>query len=128
MPTYNGDETYTINATGDACVGDEVRFERAVFGGSFRKPTFLGYELVTGKIVADSYGKAKQQHTFTLALSDGTTLRIMGRNLYRNGLWRKQWADESERTRVLAEKHARGDKARAIREERRMAREEGWLD
>lgn len=126
--TYRGDETYSIECTGDACVGDEVRFQRATFGGSFRRPVFLGYELVTGKIVADSYGEAKQQHTFTLLRDDGSTLRIKGRNLYRNGVWRKPWANESERAKALAEKHARGDRARALREERRMAREAGLLD
>lgn len=126
--TYRGDETYSVSCAGDACVGDEVRFERAVFAGSFRKPVFVGYELLTGVIVADSYGKAKQQHTFTIRTEDGSEIRIKGRNLYRHGVWRKPWADEGERRKVLEEKHARGDKALAIREERRRLREEGLLD
>lgn len=125
-PTYAGDDEYSIRCTGDACVGDEVRFERATFtGGSFgrfrSKPKFAGFETVTGKIVRDSYGADKQQHTFTIEHSDGSTLRIKGRNLYANGTWRKPWADERERHAVLNEKHTRGDRARADREARKAA-------
>lgn len=115
---YTGDATYTVRCTGDAVVGDEVRFERATFTGSFRNAKFAGFETVTGKIVKDSYGKDKQQHTFTLALDDGSELRIKGRNLYANGTYRKLWADESRRRAAAEEKHARGDSARAIRASR----------
>lgn len=59
-------------------VGDSVRFERAVFTGSYRKPVFAGFELMTGKIVFDSYGSEKQQHTFTLRLDDGKKMLIKG--------------------------------------------------
>ncbi len=109
---------YSIDCTGDACVGDEVAFMRATFSGSYRKPTFTGYELVEGKILRDSYGADKQQHTFTLELPDGTTTRIKGRNLYANGMYRKE-RDATERQAVLNEKHQRGDAARASRAERR---------
>jgi len=108
-------EDYTIDCTGDACVGDEVRFERAIFSGSFRKPKFAGTEIVEGKIVSDSYGKEKQQHTFTLLLHDGKRLLIKGRNLYRNGCKRKPWKNEDERLKVLDEKHSRGEDARTMR-------------
>jgi len=116
--TYQGDSEYRIVATGDCCTGDEVRFTQAEFSGSFRHPKFTGYRLVTGRIVKDSYGADKQQHTFTLALPTGGTMRIKGRNLYRNGVWRKPWADETARRAVLVEKHGRGDKTRAARTER----------
>lgn len=111
---------YSINTTGDACVGDEVAFEQAIFGGSFRRPKFLGMRLVTGKIVSDSYG-VRGQHTFTLELAGGKKMRIKGRNLYRNGLYRKPWLHEGERQEVLAEKHRRGDVARESREWRQQA-------
>jgi hypothetical protein len=110
---------YSINATGDACVGDEVAFERAIFTGSFRRPKFAGMELVVGKIVADSYGSREQQHTFTILLQDGRKTFIKGRNLYANGLYRKPWANEQERWAVLQEKHARGAAARETREWRK---------
>lgn len=46
---------YSINCTGDACVGDEVRFERAVFTGSYPNARFLHNEIVEGRIIRDSY-------------------------------------------------------------------------
>ena len=115
---FNGDEVYTRRCTGDAVTGDEVRFSQAMFTGSFRNPKFAGFRLVTGVIVNDSYGQDKQQHTFTLRLADGSTLKIKGRNLYRNGTWRKPWADESDREQAAEQKHFMGDVARAEREQR----------
>lgn len=110
---------YPIPCTGDCVVGDEVTFERATFTGSWRKPRFAGNETITGKIVKDSYGRDKQQHTFTLELGDGSKLCIKGRNLYRNGTYRKPWADESHRHEATAEKHQRGDRARVQRDQRK---------
>jgi hypothetical protein len=117
---FTGDAEFTINCTGDAVVGDEVRFERATFSGSFRNAKFAGFETITGKIVRDSYGRDKQQHTFTLELAEGGELRIKGRNLYANGLYRKPWADESLRHEAAEEKHVRGNAARAAREHRQI--------
>lgn len=114
-PNYSGDAEYSIPCTGDAVVGDEVRFERATFSGSFRNAKFAGFETITGKIIRDSYGRDKQQHTFTLELADGGELRIKGRNLYANSIYRKPWADESLRDQAADEKHARGDQARVAR-------------
>ncbi|KKU25438.1 MAG: hypothetical protein UX37_C0022G0002 [Microgenomates group bacterium GW2011_GWA2_46_16] len=116
---YSGDAEYKINCTGDAVIGDEVRFERATFIGSFRNPKFAGFEMVTGVIIGDSYGVEKQQHTFTLKLTAGGKLVMKGRNLYANGLYRKLWTDESLRHAAAVEKHSRGDLARAARELRR---------
>lgn len=115
---YNGDESYSINTTGDVVLGDEVSFERATFSGSFRNSKFSGFELVQGKVISDSYGRDKQQHTFTLELLDGEKIMIKGRNLYANRTYRKIWKDESQRGLVADEKHARGAKARAAREYR----------
>ncbi len=118
ISTYRGDAEYSISCAGDCVTGDEVRFERATFSGSFRHPKFDGFERVTGKIVSDSYGDAKQQHTFTLELANGSRLLIKGRNLYSNGVFRKLWSDEGARRDALTEKHTRGDHARAARAER----------
>ncbi len=85
---FEGNEEYSIDTTGDCVVGDEVAFERTVFFGKcwgrHAKPKFQGFEFVTGRIVKDSYGAAKQQHTFTLELPSGDKTLIKGRNLYRN--------------------------------------------
>ena len=114
--TYAGDSTYPIDTTGDCVVGDEVSFERATFSGSFRNAKFAGYELVQGKVVAESYGRDKQQHTFTIETLDGSKIKIKGRNLYANGLWRKAWAGEGCRLLAAEEKHVRGAGARQARE------------
>ena len=118
ISSYQGDSEYSINAKGDAVVGDKVRFEKAVFSGSFRSAKFERFELITGEIIKDSYGDVKQQHTFTLLLSNGEKMIIKGRNLYRNGLWRKPWINENEREQSLIEKHRRGSQARSDRRER----------
>lgn len=116
---YNGDAEYRIPCTGDVVTGDHVCFERAVFGGSYKRPTFEGFEQLTVEVIADNYGQAKQQHTFTLLQADGTKTLIMGRNLYRNGVWRKPWPDEALRDAALREKHTRGDNARSARNHRK---------
>lgn len=113
--SFTGDSEHTINCTGDCVVGDKVAFEKATFTGSFRNAKFSGFELIKGEIIKDSYGAAKQQHTFTLRLEDGSTKRIKGRNLYANGTWRQKWDDEDKRQDALDEKHGRGDKAREDR-------------
>lgn len=117
-------ETFTIDCTGDSCAGDVIVFTEAVFGGSFRKPKFLGERRVAAKIINDSYGALKQQHTFSLEviasdganpLAAGTRTSRKGRNVYRNGTRRLAWTDEAARAAALTEKHARGDVARAAR-------------
>ena len=106
---------YIIDCTGDAVVGDEVKFERAIFTGSYPKSKFSHNETIEAVIVADSYGEKKQQHTFMLLLLNGEKTRIKGRNLYRNKVFRKPWFDESKRMEALQEKHKRGDLARTER-------------
>jgi hypothetical protein len=115
-PTYKGDKLHPIDCTGDCVVGDSVAFERAVFTGSFRSAKFSHFEMVRGDIVKESYGAAKQQHTFTLELEGGGKTLIKGRNLYKNGVWRTPWVDESRRHLAADEKHQRGAAARAERE------------
>ena len=121
-----------LNATGDVVTGDTVRFKEGVFS-SGRKPRHLGERTVTAKIVGDSYGGKKQQHTFSLEVIDsngfrplepGFKTRRKGRNVYRHGTERLEWADEQSRRASAAEKHGRGDTARAQRDQRRL--EEGW--
>ncbi|KAL6996223.1 hypothetical protein U1Q18_006358 [Sarracenia purpurea var. burkii] len=91
-----------------------------------------GKRIVAGRIVKESYGAAKQQHTFTVEVlwSKGEKplpplhpLLIKGRNLYRLKTMRQRWEDEGERHRVLSEKHARGSFARSNREARVQLKE-----
>lgn len=117
IPKHLADE-YTIDCKGDCCVGDEVLFQESVYEGVYPNAKFSHFTFVTGKIVKDSYGKQKQQHTFTLDTKTGRKL-IKGRNLYRHMTLRKPWPDEEKRKAVLKEKHQRGNEARAVRNKRR---------
>jgi len=114
------------NINGDACVGDVVWFARDNFSGSYKKPKYDGTECIRAIIVKDSYGKDKQQHTFTLEVmksatsktsQKGSSFRIKGRNLYKHFLFCEN-AERKERNEALEEKHKRGSIARAEREVR----------
>lgn len=129
LPTTHWTEA-TIDATGDVCQGDVILFRETVWSGAQygkRKPA--GERSILALVERDSYGAAKQQHTFTLVvlwshgvqpLERGTRTRRKGRNVYRNGTMRAPWADEAARQEALDEKHRRGEAARAERERRRM--------
>ncbi|KAK0586560.1 hypothetical protein LWI29_008892 [Acer saccharum] len=124
--------SFVLNCKGDACTGDVVMFEQNVYemfniaSRSASGPP-CGKRIVAGRIVKESYGAAKQQHTFTIEVlwSKGEKplpplhpLLIKGRNLYRLETRRQRWEDEGERRKVLMEKHARGSHARSDRETR----------
>ncbi|KAK4479189.1 hypothetical protein RD792_014700 [Penstemon davidsonii] len=124
--------SFVLNCKGDACTGDVVIFEQNVYemfniaSRSANGPP-CGTRVVAGRIVKESYGAAKQQHTFTIEVlwSKGEKplpplhpLLIKGRNLYRLKTMRQKWQDEGERYKILSEKHARGGVARLTREER----------
>jgi len=112
-------ENYTIDCTGNVCVGDEITFEKAEFEGSYPRATFSHMERRFLKVLKDSYGKDKQQHTFTcLDLETNMIVRIKGRNIYRNGCQRKLWENEYDRLKALEDKYTRGGKARSDRKER----------
>lgn len=102
-------DAYTYNCTGDCVKGDEI---------AFFNPGKAS-ERLYGKITKESYGADKQQHTFTIELEDGNRMLIKGRNLYKNGVYRKPWIDEEQRKIVADDKHSRGDLARAEREIRK---------
>lgn len=128
-------DEFIYGCTGDVVVSDVIRFTEAVFGGSYRSPRYLGDRVIEALVVRDSYGAGKQQHTFTLSvlassgidpIAPGTVTRRKGRNVYKNGTSRKPWIDETARAAIQAEKHARGDAARAERD-RRIAERENWI-
>jgi len=117
-----------LDATGDVVVGDRIAFTEGVFGGSYRKPKHIGDREIEAEVLRDSYGKAKQQHTFTLRVTASTgtkpvevgkEIRRKGRTIYRNGVSRERWSDEKAREIACDEKHARGDVAREARIERK---------
>ena len=124
---------FCITCTGDVVVGDRIRWTETVYSewsltpGARRKRK-IGERTIEARVVADSYGAAKQQHTFSLLVERafgkqrplvGQRIVRKGRNIYRNGTRRAQWPDESKRLAALEEKHKRGDKARKARDQRK---------
>lgn len=120
---YYGDDEYNIETTGHCCIGDQIRFTRATFIGNYPYSKFNGFTILTGIIINDSYGKKKQQHTFTILLDTGKKISIRGRTLNRYGVWRKN-PDNEERERSLAEQHERRKIARIARYTRLL--KENW--
>lgn len=137
----NGEKLYPrssfiINCTGDVCRGDVVLFTQRVFekfDKVRRHGRLLGKRTVAGRVIKESYGAAKQQHTFTVEVlwSKGIKklhplfpLLVKGRNLYKLKTFRQRWNNEGERHKILAEKHSRGTAARLVRamKKRRKAR------
>ncbi|KAK2657425.1 hypothetical protein Ddye_010477 [Dipteronia dyeriana] len=119
--------SFVINCTGDVCQDDVVLFTQKVYE-KFDKVTrhgrVLGRRTVAGRVVHETYGAAKQQHTFTIEVLWSTgfnklpplfPLLVKGRNLYRLRTFRQRWNNEAERVKVLAEKHKRGSEARTVR-------------
>ncbi|CAM8946616.1 unnamed protein product [Rhodiola kirilowii] len=122
--------SFVLNCKGDACMGDVVMFEQRVYAtydlASRRGPP-IGSRVIAGRIVKESYGAAKQQHTFTIEVlwSKGEKplpplhpLLIKGRNLYRMKTLRQKWEDETLRENALRDKHVRGEAARSERDMR----------
>jgi hypothetical protein len=120
-----------IDATGDVVVGDYVSFKKDIIE---KKPinhygklawTKTGEFVVSGRVIKDSYGKEKQQHTFTILQDNGEKRLVKGRVLYRNGVLRKKWEDEALRVEVAKEKHVRGEQARL---KRSMRKYQEWIE
>ncbi len=104
----------------NVCTGDMVFFARPVFTGSFRNAKLAGYEYIEARVISDSYGRKKQQHTFTLQRPDGERLLIKGRNLY--GIFvLRQARDQKLRELALDEKYERSEEAHRRRQARRIA-------
>uniref|UniRef100_A0A7N0TYQ6 Zinc finger CCCH domain-containing protein 62 n=1 Tax=Kalanchoe fedtschenkoi TaxID=63787 RepID=A0A7N0TYQ6_KALFE len=134
-PAYS----FVLNCKGDACMGDVVMFEQKVYAAydlAARSGPPIGTRVIAGRIVKESYGAAKQQHTFTIEVlwSRGEKplpplhpLLIKGRNLYKMKTLRQRWEDETLREQALRDKHLRGAAARTDREmrirEKKMRRE-----
>ncbi|KAG7011172.1 Zinc finger CCCH domain-containing protein 62, partial [Cucurbita argyrosperma subsp. argyrosperma] len=86
---------------GDVCRGDTVLFTQKVYA-KFDKVTrrggLIGKRTVAGRVVKESYGASKQQHTFTVEVlwSRGVRklpplypLLVKGRNLYKLRTFRR---------------------------------------
>jgi len=103
----------------EAVVGDYVAWVMEVFEGSFRNATFAGYRVEHGRILKDSYGEKSAQHTFTIKLDSGETVRRKGRTLFKKGCYLVDRPAGAEAR--LEEKHERGLAAKT-------AALQGWLE
>ncbi|KAL1196554.1 Zinc finger CCCH domain-containing protein 62 [Cardamine amara subsp. amara] len=124
--------SFAINCKGDVCKGDTVLFTQKVHhkcDKMKRSVKTMGRRTVAGHVVKESYGTAKQQHTFTIEVlwCEGIQklpplypLLVKGRFLYRLMTLRQRWANEADRVKVLSEKHSRGAAARKIMRERKI--------
>ncbi|XP_024978113.1 zinc finger CCCH domain-containing protein 62 isoform X2 [Cynara cardunculus var. scolymus] len=108
-----------LSGTKEECI-QRIK-EHGRFDKASRRGDVVGKRTVAGKIVKESYGASKQQHTFTIEVlwSKGpkklpplTPLLVKGRNLYRFRTLRQPWKSEAARSKVLGEKHKRGEAAR----------------
>ena len=74
-----------------------ITFKKKYFVGTIKKPKFAGYQILKAIVKKNSYGKLKNQHTFTIEVLDvieekfgfvvatkkqGEVFLIKGRNLY----------------------------------------------
>lgn len=127
-----------IDACGDICQDDEIKFEEDVYTGSYRNPKFVGVRTIHARIITENYGKQKQQHTFILDIINVEGVNVdevfrvykkrgrvsrKGRNIHRNKCLRRKWVNEDERHEFLKEKHKRGTVARKQRELRKSHQE-----
>ncbi|KAK1277844.1 Zinc finger CCCH domain-containing protein 62 [Acorus gramineus] len=119
-----------ISGSKEVCVQriqEHWRFDIKTRSGGAK---IIGKRTIAGRVLKESYGAAKQQHTFTVSpgkieilwckgvksLPPLFPLLVKGRNLYRLKTFRQRWNNESERSKVLDEKHKRGAAARRTRE------------
>ena len=115
---------FPIDCTGDVCVGDIILFSERVNNTNRMRR-------VVAKVLKESYGLDKQQHTFSIQvlessgyipLTVGEKTTRKGRVIYRFYTRRKPWASEIRRSLVLDEKHRRGHRARLQRDVRKGIR------
>lgn len=85
---FRGDAVYSIQCQRLPDVGEEIKFSRPLYRGVYPNRTFVGYEVLSGAIVASSYGAKTNRHTFTI-LAEGKKRLVQARTLMENGFWRK---------------------------------------
>jgi len=117
----------------DATAGDIILFTEAVFEGYYPKSTYEGDRRILAKVLKESYGKLKGQHTFSLEVLDsdgydplpkGTKIRRLGRNVYRKDFYMLPLATQEQRE----EKHQRKEKANQRKYYNWLSEADGYLD
>ena len=105
----NTKKSQWIDATGDACAGDTIKFTEKVFGGNWKNSQFLGERTIVAEIVRHTRSKKNLHHTFTMIVMEsegthplavGAKIRRLGFKLNRNGVDRQNWSDEGSRQEI----------------------------
>jgi len=104
MVNYEIGNDYSILCAGDAVVGDKITFRRAVMKYKSGLYTFDKYDLIIGKIIKET------PKFYMIEKSDGDTLQIMQKVMYKEQLFRKPWTDESQREELAKEKRVKNQK------------------
>ena len=112
--------SFIIDYTSDVCKGDVDLFKQKVyekFAEVTQHEKVLQSRIVTARVMKESYGVAKQQHTFTVEVLWNSGVRklpplfpllVKARNLYKQKTYRHRWKNKANKVKVLFEKHRRG--------------------
>ena len=114
--------------TNSIVAGDVIDYTEPVYKGKYPNGKLIGHRQIKAKVISESYGDKKQQHTFTLeviacigveAIERGKRIQRKGRKIYAGDPKRDKWDDENERDLIADEKHERGREARRQRDKRK---------
>lgn len=86
---FTGDKEFDVPCRRLPDIGEEIKFSRPCYVGPYPNRRFIGYEVLTGQVVASSYGAKTHRHTFTVLSAEGKKRLVQARTLLENGCWRK---------------------------------------
>jgi hypothetical protein len=108
MANIEINSAYSVLCAGDAVVGDEITFRRAVMIYKKGNYTFDRYDLITAKIIKET------PKCYSLEMTNGETIQIMQKIMYKEQLFRKPWDDETAREELADEKRIKNAKLSQI--------------
>ena len=94
----NIDKSYSIQCVGDAVVGDEISFNRALFKFICGQVVFDRGEIFSGRIIKET------DKCYILETKNGKQKIISQKVMFREKLFRKSWIVESDREKLAIEK------------------------
>jgi len=86
---FQGDASYNVRCKALPNIGEDVKFSRPMYVGVFPNRRFTGFEVLSGHVVASSYGEKTNRHTFTILTEAGKRL-VQARTLLKFGAWRRE--------------------------------------
>ena len=107
------EKDYLLDCQGDVCTNDIVTFLKEVWIGG----EICGTVRLYGKILSEKY-LSSGRHEFNIILYNGVSLILRGRDFYKYEVKRLKWKNESQRDKMLRDKHERGKITRRLINER----------